>query len=270
MAAGITTAFLLFFLRSRASTRNHVQTLVLFMTAVMGGLIGAWILFIISNWSHWAAQLQATMSAGEKGSPAELAELLKVGMVYYGGVLGGIGAALVFFIVDYWLHGKRAKVRFLEALDRAAPALAIGHAWGRLGCFLAGCCYGAPCSQSSALCVRFPRESVAFADMKSRGLLWFAAGETPPLVPVQLLEAGLEMALACLLMHLYSRRTGRGRIAGLYFVVYGIFRFVIEYYRFDPFRGDLLIFSTSQWISLLLILVGIYMLRVREKIISHF
>ncbi|MFH1438287.1 MAG: prolipoprotein diacylglyceryl transferase family protein, partial [Pseudomonadota bacterium] len=102
------------------------------------------------------------------------------------------------------------------------------------------------------------------ADMTNRGLLWLAAAETPPLVPVQLMEAGLEMALAVLLTHLYSRRSGRGRIAGLYFIAYGIFRFVIEYYRFDPFRGDLLIFSTSQWISLLLILVGAALLGSRR------
>ena len=265
MAAGITTAFLVFFLRARTSTRDHVKTLGLFMTAVMGGLIGSWLLFIISNWSYWAAQLQAYLSAeGKDASSAELAGLLKVGMVYYGGVLGGMGAGLVFFIVDYWLHGKRAKLRFLEALDRGAPALAIGHAWGRLGCFLAGCCYGAPCPESSLLCVRFPKESVAFADMTNRGLLWLAARETPSLVPVQLMEAGLEMTLAVLLTHLYSRRAGRGQVAGLYFIVYGIFRFVIEYYRFDPFRGDLLIFSTSQWISLLLIPVGAALLGSRK------
>jgi phosphatidylglycerol:prolipoprotein diacylglycerol transferase len=144
---------------------------------------------------------------------------------------------------------RRARLPLWPTTDAFAPGIALGHVVGRLGCVMAGCCYGRPTSVPWALTFTNPlaAENVG----------------TPlgvPLHPTQLYEAGAELVILVLL--LATERKGKqypGRTFWLYMLLYAITRFVIEFYRGDP-RGTVWIFSTSQFISLLLAPLAVYML----------
>jgi phosphatidylglycerol:prolipoprotein diacylglycerol transferase len=118
------------------------------------------------------------------------------------------------------------------------------HAIGRIGCFCAGCCYGR--AMDPPFGVYFRADSVAPIGVA--------------LFPVQLLESVLNFILFIILFG-YSRKPRADRqITGLYIACYGVIRFILEFFRGDGERGILWIFSTSQWISLALIPLGLYWL----------
>jgi phosphatidylglycerol:prolipoprotein diacylglycerol transferase len=139
-----------------------------------------------------------------------------------------------------------------------APGIALGHVVGRFGCFFAGCCYGRPVAEPHWW-------TLTFTDP-------FAAANvgTPlniPLYPTQLFEAGAEFLILVFL--LATERKGRpfaGRTFWLYMLLYAISRFIIEFYRGDE-RGSVGMFSTSQFISILLapLAVGMLVYLAREK-----
>jgi phosphatidylglycerol:prolipoprotein diacylglycerol transferase len=253
LASALFVALAVSALRARYVYERYDRIILLFIVIVASGLAGSYVLFILSNWRLYLdlPWKQVTIFGVEIGVP-RLGQLLRGGMVYYGGLLGGLAGGIVFIVIF------RAPV--LETMDCVAPGVAMAHAWGRLGCFLAGCCYGVPCDSAGGLCVRFPSDSVAYFDMIERGLLSPKESLTPPLVPVQLIESFFELILAMVLTHLYGFRKTRGQVMGAYFVLYGAFRFGMEALRFDPYRGSLLFFSTSQWISIALVLAGLVLL----------
>ena len=133
--------------------------------------------------------------------------------------------------------------------DVFAPGIALGHVIGRMGCFFAGCCFGSPTEVPWAITFRNPyaAENVG----------------TPlnvPLHPTQLYEAGAELLILGLL--LATEKKGRpfpGRTFWAYMCLYGISRFIIEFYRGDP-RGSIGMFSTSQFLSLIIVPLAIVMM----------
>ena len=134
--------------------------------------------------------------------------------------------------------------------DVFAPGIALGHIVGRLGCLMAGCCFGRPTSVPWAITFRDP---AALAN----------AGTTlgVPLHPTQLYEAAAEaLILALLLVFEHKARPFPGRTFWTYMLLYGISRFVIEFYRGDP-RGLVFgVLSTSQFISMVLVPLSLGML----------
>jgi phosphatidylglycerol:prolipoprotein diacylglycerol transferase len=138
--------------------------------------------------------------------------------------------------------------------DVFAPGIALGHVVGRVGCVFAGCCFGKPADVPWA--ITFTNE------VANRTSL------TPlhtPLHPTQLYEAGAELLI--LIALLATERRGRpfpGRTFWSYMLVYGLSRFVIEFYRGDP-RGAIGALSTSQFVSVLLIPLSIVMLIVLSR-----
>jgi phosphatidylglycerol:prolipoprotein diacylglycerol transferase len=147
------------------------------------------------------------------------------GLVFYGGALGAAGAVALFARRHRWPFGKVA--------DALAPALALGHAVGRIGCFFAGCCYGKPWSAG----VAFPRASVAFGELVRAGSLPGDAASTPPLHPTQLYEAAGELAIFFVLLLARRRLRFDGATALLYAILYGTLRFVVEIFRADEGRS---------------------------------
>lgn len=157
------------------------------------------------------------------------------GFVFYGGVIGAILAL-------YFLS-KRYKLGFLTLTDIFCLGVPLGHAFGRLGCFFYGCCYGRP---TELLCgVRFPPDSPAGAS----GL---------KVLPVQLFEAGALLLIFAVLLALNRRKRFTGQIVLSYFLLYGITRFILEFFRGD-FRGEVLFLSTSQFFSLVGVLAGVFL-----------
>jgi len=157
------------------------------------------------------------------------------GLVFYGGVAAAAGAGLLFARRQGWSFG--------EVGDVCVPALAIGHAFGRLGCFAAGCCFGK--ETAARVGMSFPRGSVAFDVLRRGGSVPFGAGETPPLHPTQLYEAAGEAVIFAVLWAASPRLRRRpGALLALYLALYAALRFVVEIFRGDALRGMVLSLHT--------------------------
>lgn len=154
-----------------------------------------------------------------------LAVIGSEGFVVYGGIISGI--------LTIYVYCRLKKLPFLSYFDLVAPSVALNQALGRVGCFLAGCCYGR--ETDCAIGVVFPQNSLAPAGLR--------------LIPTQLFSAGGDLLLAVGLM-IYARRAKyRGNVSAFYLLFYSIGRFIIEIFRNDE-RGAVGALSTSQFISI--------------------
>lgn len=153
------------------------------------------------------------------------------GLTYYGGLLAAIPGGL-------W-YARRKGLGALVMADLAAPLIMLGLFFGRWGCFLNGCCYGAPTSSWPG--VMLP-------------------GHSQPVHPTQLYEGFGALALAVVLYYVIRpRKRGDGEVLGWLLALYGVMRIVIELFRADP-RGSLGPLSTSQILSIPLIAAGIWLI----------
>lgn len=213
--------------------------------ALIGGLVGARLLYVATNArDYWQICRGSGQPRGLLGVFLDCTQPLQFwqgGIVYYGGFVGGA--------LGVWWSSRG---RFLETADMLAPSVAIGHVFGRLGCYFAGCCFGAP--TRTPFGARFPRDSIAFSELAHAGTLSPAAVETPPLHPTQLYEAAGELAIFALLLWFRPRKRQNGELLLVYLVTYPLLRIVVEMFRGDTLRKFLLpnLVSTSQAISLVL------------------
>ena len=150
------------------------------------------------------------------------------GTVFYGGLLGGV-------LTGFLLIKKN--IIFEKYADIAVASIPLFHFFGRIGCFLGGCCYGIPCE---------------FGFIYKYNPIIEANGITR--FPVQLLEAVLNIVLFFLLNHLLRNGKFKNKLIYIYLSIYAIGRFFIEYLRGDAYRGIWFVFSTSQLISIIIIL----------------
>ncbi len=162
------------------------------------------------------------------------------GSVFYGGL---IGAILVFFI-----YTKVRKLSFGDYSDIGALAIPLFHFFGRIGCFLSGCCYGVEWEHGITY---------------SHSIVESANGV--PRFPVQLVEAGLNLLLFFLLFYIYKKGKANHKVLALYLLIYPVYRFVLEFFRGDAYRGFLFGLSTSQLISIVLFVISLIWL-----IVNHF
>jgi phosphatidylglycerol:prolipoprotein diacylglycerol transferase len=213
--------------RHRGLDGNRVLDLGIYI--IISALVGAKLLLLVTDWQSFASD------------PRELITLARSGGVFYGGLILAV-------IVALW-YIRKIRLPLWTTCDVFAPGIALGHVVGRLGCFFAGCCYGKPTTVPWA---------VTFTDP-------FAAANTGtplnvPLHPTQLYEAGAEALILIVLLATENRgRPYPGRTFWLYMLLYAISRFIIENYRADP-RGSVGPFSTSQFISLILVPLALVML----------
>jgi phosphatidylglycerol:prolipoprotein diacylglycerol transferase len=161
------------------------------------------------------------------------------GLTYYGGFIGASAAA--------WVLLKRDKFSFWKAADLAAVGIPIGLAFGRMGCLLAGCCFGAECSLPWAL--SFPPHSPASEAQYKAHELPRMAMWSHPVHPTQIYESAacILIALACAVL-VAPRKRYHGQVFAWFLALYAVARFVIEFLRRDD-RGALLGLSTSQLIG---------------------
>lgn len=158
------------------------------------------------------------------------------GLTYYGGLVGASIAA--------WFLLERDKFPFWKAADMAGFAIPIGLAFGRMGCLMAGCCFGATCDLPWA--ISFPWKSAASEAQFKAHLLPSAKMWSLPVHPTQIYEsaASLAIAAACLLW-VHPRKRYDGQVFAAFLALYAVARFVLEFWRRDD-RGGLLGLSTSQ------------------------
>jgi len=221
--------------KQRGLDANRVLDLGIYI--IISALVGAKLLLLITDFKSFTAD------------PRELLTLARSGGVFYGGLIVAV-------IVALW-YIRRVGLPLWTTCDVFAPGIALGHVVGRFGCLFAGCCFGKPTTRPWG---------ITFTDP-------FAAANvgTPlgvPLHPTQLYEAGAELLILVIL--LVTERKGRpfaGRTFWLYMLLYAISRFIIEFYRGDD-RGAVGMFSTSQFISILLAPLAIVMLVYLSRVVT--
>ncbi|MBQ7191140.1 MAG: prolipoprotein diacylglyceryl transferase [Kiritimatiellae bacterium] len=202
---------------------------------MVGSILGARIAYVLE---HWTVEFQEY--------PMNVFRLDQGGLMFYGGF---IGAALVIF-----LFSCVTKRKVFGITDLLLAVLPIGHAFGRVGCFLHGCCFGFRTDGVWGVC--FPARSPAWAEQVKAGLLSMQATSSLPVLPTQLIEAAANLLLFAVLFTLYPRCCARrGVLTGMYLCGYSVIRFFMEYLRGDP-RLPVGPFSIGQAISIGLFLLG--------------
>lgn len=190
------------------------------ISCLIGGILGAKLLFII-------VEIKAIIA-----NPKILLDITH-GFVVYGGIIGGIGVGYLFC--------KIKKLDFLKYFDLVMPSIAIAQGFGRVGCMFAGCCYG--------------RETDSWFHVIYHSSDFAPNGVT--LIPTQMIMALLNFAHFFILAFVIKKIVKHdGQVAGFYLVFYSIGRFFLEYLRNDP-RGEVRMFSTSQFISLFILAAGV-------------
>jgi phosphatidylglycerol:prolipoprotein diacylglycerol transferase len=165
------------------------------------------------------------------------------GLTYYGGLLGASGAA--------WVLLKRDAFPFWKAADMAGFAIPLGLGFGRMGCLMAGCCFGATCDLPWA--VSFPWRSAASEEQFRDHLLASPRMWSLPVHPTQIYESAASLAVAAVcLLWVHGRKRYDGQVFAAFLALYAVARFLLEMLRRDD-RGGLLGLSTSQWLGLVML-----------------
>ncbi len=197
---------------------------------LVSGLIGARLVYILTEWREFLRDPMAMI-------------LSRQGFVF----LGGFGSAL---IAGIWFT-RRRHMPLLETCDLVAPALALAHGFGRIGCFFAGCCYGKaidPAHSTAldrALAVQFPfipgqngeMFNFAYESQLRGGLIEKGALAPLPVLPTELFEMAGNFAICLVLLWFLRRRRFSGQIFALYLMIYSVLRFSLEFIRGDSERG---------------------------------
>jgi len=225
IALGFIVAMGLCLLRAKKKNVNGDVITDIGLISIVAGFLGAKILYIIVDFKELITNPKNVI-----GIPAIFS-----GFVVYGGIIFGFLAILV--------YSKIKKINVAEYLDFMVPFIAMAQGFGRIGCFLAGCCYGAP--TDSFLGVTFPAPH-QMAGVK----VW----------PTQLFSSAGDFAICGILLLFSMKKRKRGNVSVLYVILYAVGRFIVEFFRADP-RGAVALgsrtLSTSQFISLLVIPVAI-------------
>lgn len=236
MATGLVASFVMAFFRVRKAQGDTDALFIIAALAIGAALAGAKLLYLLV--SYTPSQLWAALKAGD------FSVLSGSGLVFYGGLLGGILGALA----GVRLAGVKSS--FSLYCNAIVPAIPLGHTFGRLGCFMSGCCYGLP--YSGPFSVRFIR-----------------VGITEPVFPVQLLEAALNLLLCLFLLHYTTKTRSGAQSLWLYTLLYAVLRFLLEFLRGDSIRGFIGGLSISQWLSAWIALASVACQLIYRRRIIH-
>lgn len=220
---------------------DQIHMLYMMLFSFIGVLLGGHLLYGLTSLKAIVYTFQNLHEIDSFGAFIERAALIFGGSVFYGGL---IGAVIVCFI-----YLKRNQLPIGAYSDAAAPAIPLFHFFGRLGCFLSGCCYGVEWEHGLTY---------------HHSLIGSANGV--PRFPVQLVEAGCNILLFFIMYGFLKKGTFKNRLLAVYFSVYPVYRFLLEFLRGDEYRGFFGPLSTSQTISvLLLLIVSVYWIRSARK-----
>lgn len=203
---------------------DAVWTIAILVASI--GFIGAKLLFVIVEFDMFLEDPMAVLGSQ--------------GFVVYGGII--VGA------LTGYIYTKVKKIDFLTYLDLVIPSVSVAQGFGRIGCFLAGCCYGR--ETTTALGVVFPEGSLAPAGIS--------------LLPTQIYSSVGNFIIAGILIWYSTKTKVKGNVGAMYMLLYGIGRFAVEILRNDS-RGSVGQLSTSQFISIFIVLGGIVLFAVNNK-----
>lgn len=188
---------------------------------IIAGMLGGKLFHVIFFWNDFSAGWRANGVAS-----------LREGFVFYGGFIGASLAAVLFC--------RRHRLPLAKMADLYAPSVALGHAFGRLGCFFNGCCYGRACDLPWA--VRFP------GPHEMAGV---------PVHPTELYEVAGNLVIFVALSAFYQQRKFDGQVWWLYVLSYGVLRFGVEFFRGDYDAHYLGVFTLGHVIAVVMIVVAL-------------
>lgn len=233
LALGVIAAVMLVLHRSKEKGYDEDKILNMAIFAVIGGIIGGKLLYILT-------------SLDEVAKEKSIAALIGNGFVIYGSIIGGVLGVALYCRKNNW--------QLLKIFDLVIPSLPLAQGFGRIGCFLAGCCYGRP--TASFIGVKFRTDSLG--------------PSSTYVYPTQIFSSIFDFILAIVLLNLDRKQKKDGRLFALYMIIYSIGRFFIEFIRNDP-RGNVGILSTSQFIGIFVVILGIALYNIDKikKIFLH-
>ncbi|SEK66594.1 phosphatidylglycerol:prolipoprotein diacylglycerol transferase [Butyrivibrio sp. ob235] len=232
IAVGFLAALMIVLKRGKKKGLSEDTIYGIFYCAIIGGLLGCRLLFYIVEFPNILK------------NPSILWDFAN-GYVVYGGIIGGTLTSLIYV--------KTRHEEFLRYFDVVMPAVAIAQGFGRIGCFCAGCCYGA--ETTSPFHVVFTH-----SDFAPNGV---------QLIPTQLMSSAGDFLIGLFLIWYSGKTDVKGRTASMYLILYGVGRFIIEFFRAD-YRGSLGVFSTSQIISFVIVAIGAGMYALAPKLEMRF
>ena len=212
-----------------ASRRSHIFNLPgdyinnLTLILLVSGIIGARVFYVLMNIEYFSKK------------PLESFMISRGGLVFYGGLLLAFLSGIIF--------SKINKLSILDTADLIAPFAALGHAIGRIGCFLNGCCYG--------------KETISPLGIKYPGI-------DAKIYPTQLFSSAGLFIIFLILFYLQPKRKFKGQVLFLYLILYGISRFFIEFLRGDlmPVYYNL---TLTQLISIACVIAGLLLYFIGER-----
>lgn len=240
MALGFLAAILL---GTRMAERQGISVnrmLDLFFWMLASSVLGSRLLYVLVNFDDFARICAGPAGVDPRSTGRQIYDctgalhIWEGGFVYFGGLVAAVA-------VSVW-YTRRHKMDFFRVADLAVPLIALGHFFGRMGCFAAGCCYGKP--TTSVLGVSFPVGSLAHLELLRDHVISIGAAGTPPLHPTQLYEALAELLLFGALLLWSAHKRYHGQLLVIYLLVYPVVRAAIELWRGDPSRGYLIKLST--------------------------
>ncbi|MDA8098586.1 MAG: prolipoprotein diacylglyceryl transferase [Nitrospiraceae bacterium] len=195
---------------------------------LLAAIVGSRLLYVIVTWQEFTR------------NPLDIFAIWKGGLVFYGGLIGAVATGVWYL--------RKHDLPLWKTADIFAPYVALGHMFGRFGCFFAGCCYGAQCTGPLG---------ITYSDPHSLAPLGIG------LYPTQLFEAGGEFLNFLLLLTLYRFRSFDGQVFWTYPALYAVLRFTVEFFRGDAVRGVWFggLVSTSQIIAVVMFCASLIMLR---------
>ncbi|MEA2011888.1 MAG: prolipoprotein diacylglyceryl transferase [Verrucomicrobiota bacterium] len=238
----VATAFAsgLYLIRLRVQNKKNItfeQSSDLAIAGLVGAIIGARIFYVLTNLSIYLKD------------PLQIIRIDKGGLVFYGGMIGAI--AVIIFLC------KKHNYNIREIADLFTPSLVLGQAIGRIGCLINGCCFGKACS--NFLGIHYSSGSLAHQIQLQKGIILPTATQPLAVYPTQFFSTLLHLTLLIFLLLADKKKHKHGIIFCYYLIVYGTFRFFVEFLRGDYINmyGP---FTIAQIICMIIVPIGTFFL----------
>lgn len=225
--------------KSKKEKISDYDYIIVVLFGALGALIGGHLLYGIVNYKLIVMFLTKINKVKSLQVLIQCFVEMFGGSVFYGGLIGGLIAA--------FLTIRIKKMNIKKTTDFLTPVIPLFHFFGRIGCFLSGCCYGI----ESKIGFTYKHSLVESANNVNR-------------FPIQLVESFYNLLIFILLTIIYKKKKLKGKLIYLYLFIYSIGRFIFEFFRGDSYRGFILGLSTSQFISIIIFVIALYMLFRKE------
>ena len=237
---GVIAGFIYLSIYLRKDKKLLDDLIYTYVFCILFAMLGAKLLYLLQN----VSEIIVDINNPEMGMYNVLYKYIAGGFVFYGGMIGGIAG--------YAISVKYFGLKFWDNVRYMLPTLPLIHGFGRIGCFLVGCCYGR--ETDFPLYIEYPNSVYAPNHIH--------------LIPIQLYEAIGEFLIFFLLLICGNKFKNVRFNLDIYFISYGILRFILEIFRGDELRRHYGIFSTSQWISIIIILIAILHIIYENKVLT--